>query len=219
MVGAAPYRHVEQRCHVRPDPRRFAVDARSHRRPGRESGHHTRRDTRARDRIVLEGVDPELAVARGAAYYARARRSGGLRIRGGIAQSYYIGIERAELAVPGVAPRVDAVCVAPFGLEEGSEVQLDRAFGIVLGEPVSFRFFGSSSRHDDEVGSTAKLRDLSELPPIETTLDGEAGEVAHVKLVVRVTEVGTLEIQAVDATKDRRWNLSFNLSSKVRGTL
>lgn len=168
---------------------------------------------------VLEGVDPELAVARGAAYYARARRSGGLRIRGGIAQSYYIGIERAELAVPGVAPRVDTVCVAPFGLEEGSEVQLERAFGIVLGEPVSFRFFGSSSRHEDEVGASAKLRDVSELPPIETILDGEAGEVAHVKLVVRVTEVGTLEIQAVDAAKDRRWNLSFNLSSKVRGPL
>ena len=68
-------------------------------------------------------LDPELAVARGAAYYARARRSGGLRIRGGIAQSYYIGIERAELAVPGMPARMDAVCVAP-----GSASDLASAF-------------------------------------------------------------------------------------------
>ncbi|MEM6296828.1 MAG: Hsp70 family protein, partial [Myxococcota bacterium] len=116
---------------------------------------------------MLEGVDPELAVARGAAYYARARRSGGLRIRGGLSQSYYIGIERAELAVPGVPPRMDAVCVAPFGLEEGSTVALERTFGIVLGEPVSFRFFGSPVRHD-EVGAKTKLNTVQELAPIET---------------------------------------------------
>ena len=96
-------------------------------------------------------------MARGAAYFARARRTGGLRIRGGLSQSYYIGIERAELAVPGVPPRMDAVCVAPFGLEEGSEVELQRTFGIVLGEPVSFRFFGSPTRHD-ELGAKAPLR-------------------------------------------------------------
>jgi molecular chaperone DnaK (HSP70) len=166
---------------------------------------------------VLEGVDPELAVARGAAYYARARRSGGLRIRGGIARSYYVGIERAELAVPGMAPRVDAVCVAPFGLEEGSEAQLDRAFGIVLGEPVSFRFFASTSRQDDEVGSKARIKEVLELPPIETTLDGEAGEIAHVRLGVRVSEVGTIEIIAADQASERRWQLSFNLDAEVRG--
>ncbi len=166
---------------------------------------------------VLEGVNPELAVARGAAYYARARRNGGLRIRGGIARSYYIGIERAELAVPGMAPRVDAVCVAPFGLEEGSESQLDRSFGIVLGEPVSFRFFASTSRQQDEVGHKARLKDVHELAPIETTLDGEAGEVAHVRLSVHVTEVGTIEIVAVDQGSDRRWKLSFNLDVEARG--
>ncbi len=160
---------------------------------------------------VLQGVDPELAVARGAAYYARARRTGGLRIRGGIAQSYYIGIERAELAVPGIPPRVDAVCVAPFGLEEGSEVRLDRSFGIVLGEPVSFRFFGSPSRPDDALGATARVAQVHELSPIETTLDGNLGDVVEVRLNVRVTEVGTLEVSAVDVASERRWNLSFNV--------
>ncbi|MCR9164217.1 MAG: Hsp70 family protein [Nannocystaceae bacterium] len=163
---------------------------------------------------VLEGVDPELAVARGAAYYARARRSGGLRIRGGLSQSYYIGIERAELAVPGVPPRMDAVCVAPFGLEEGSEVELQRTFGIVLGEPVSFRFFGSPTRHD-ALGTKAPLREVSELAPIQTTLDGEAGTVVEVRLRVRATEVGTLDIEAVPvdpAVADTSgWALRFDV--------
>lgn len=165
---------------------------------------------------VLEGIDPELAVARGAAYFARARRTGGLRIRGGLSQSYYIGIERAELAVPGVPPRMDAVCVAPFGLEEGSEVELQRTFGIVLGEPVSFRFFGSPTRHD-ELGAKAPLRQVSELAPIQTTLDGEAGTVVEVRLRVRATEVGTLDIKAVPVDPAGAGALGWDLSFDVRG--
>lgn len=165
---------------------------------------------------VLEGVDPELAVARGAAYFARARRTGGLRIRGGLSQSYYIGIERAELAVPGVPPRMDAVCVAPFGLEEGSEVELQRTFGLVLGEPVSFRFFGSPTRHD-ELGAKAPLRQVAELAPIQTILDGEPGKVVEVRLRVRVTEVGTLDVKAVPVDPAAAGALGWDLRFDVRG--
>ena len=164
---------------------------------------------------VLEGIDAELAVSHGAAYYARARREGGVRIRGGTAQAYYVGIERSELAVPGIPPRVDAVCVAPFGMEEGSEVVLPQAFGLVVGEPVSFRFFGSSSRRDDAVGTTTAPTELTELAPIETAFEGEAEEIVQVKLHARVTEVGTLELSAVEqnAADDaaRRWKLSFDV--------
>lgn len=160
---------------------------------------------------VLEGTDAELAVCRGAAYYAQSRRHGGLRIRGGTAQAHYIGIERAELAVPGIPPRVDAVCVAPFGMEEGTEVELDQVFGLVLGEPVSFQFFGSAGREDDTVGAVVKPSDVTELSPLETTLEGTDGEVVHVKLHARVTEVGTLELSAVEDGSSRRWKLSFNV--------
>ncbi len=160
---------------------------------------------------VLEGSDPDLAVCRGAAYYARVRREGGVRIRGGTAQAHYVGIERAELAVPGIPPRIDAVCVAPFGMEEGTEVGLDQPFGLVLGEPVSFRFFGSSSRKDDRVGTVVDPDELTELAPIETTLEGPPGEVVQVRLHARVTEVGTLELSAVEDGADRRWKLSFDV--------
>ncbi len=160
---------------------------------------------------VLEGSDAELAVCRGAAYYAQARRHGGLRIRGGTAQAHYVGIERAELAVPGIPPRIDAVCVAPSGMEEGSEVQMSQAFGLVLGEPVSFRFFGSASRKDDKVGSVVDPSELTELSPIETTLEGPDGQIVHVRLHARVTEVGTLELSAVEEGSSQRWKLSFNV--------
>ena len=160
---------------------------------------------------VLEGTDAELAVCRGAAYYAQARRHGGVRIRGGTAQAHYIGIERAELAVPGIPPRIDAVCVAPFGMEEGSEVSLDQVFGLVLGEPVYFRFFGSAAREQDAIGAVVDPNGLTELSPIETTLEGTHGQVVHVKLHARVTEVGTLELSAVEEGAARRWKLSFNV--------
>jgi molecular chaperone DnaK (HSP70) len=176
---------------------------------------------------VLEGTDAELAVSHGAAYYAQVRREGGVRIRGGTAQAYYVGIERAELAVPGIPPRVDAVCVAPFGMEEGSEVALPQPFGLVVGEPVSFRFFGSSTRRDDEVGTTTSPAQLTELAPIETTLavlrmpDASApapaaetspvGEIVQVRLHAHVSEVGMLELSAVEDGTDRRWKLSFDV--------
>jgi molecular chaperone DnaK (HSP70) len=164
---------------------------------------------------VLEGADAELAVSHGAAYYALARREGGVRIRGGTVQAYYVGIERAELAVPGIPPRVDAVCVAPFGMEEGTEVALPQPFGLVVGEPVSFQFFGSSTRRDDEVGTVATPAQLTELAPIETTLEPPEGQpegqVVQVRLHARVTEVGTLELSAVEDGAERRWKLSFDV--------
>ena len=61
---------------------------------------------------MLEGRhDLDHAVARGAAYYGWAKHRGGLRIRGGTARSYYVGIETAGLAVPG-APRRSGPCAS-----------------------------------------------------------------------------------------------------------
>ncbi|MCA9524922.1 MAG: Hsp70 family protein [Myxococcales bacterium] len=160
---------------------------------------------------VLDGDQPDLAVSRGAAWYARVRREGGLRIRGGTARSYYVGVERAELAVPGIPPQVDALCIAPFGMEEGSEVTLPELFGLFVGEPAAFQFFGSSTRRSDEVGTVVDPRELEELSPIETTLAGEDTGVVPVRLHARVTEVGTLDLSAVAEADARRWRLSFNV--------
>lgn len=160
---------------------------------------------------VLEGTDPDLAVCRGAACYAHAREKGGVRIKGGTARAYYIGVERAELAVPGIPPRVDALCVAPFGMEEGAEVELPETFGLRLGDGAAFRFFGSSTRRDDQVGTVVDPAELEELAPIETTLEGGEGTVVPVRLNALVTEVGTLDLALVEEGSGRRWKLSFNV--------
>jgi molecular chaperone DnaK (HSP70) len=76
---------------------------------------------------LLEGADLDLAVARGAAYYGYVKRGQGVRIRGGTARAYYIAIESAMPAVPGLEPPVQALCVAPFGMEEGTEAELAAA--------------------------------------------------------------------------------------------
>ena len=57
----------------------------------------------------LAGTDLDQAVARGAAYYGLVRRGKGVRIRGGTARAYYIGVETAAPAVPGMSPPLQSV--------------------------------------------------------------------------------------------------------------
>jgi hypothetical protein len=168
----------------------------------------------------LEGADLDLAVARGAAYYGFVRRGGGVRIRGGTAQAYYVGVESALPAVPGIAPPVQALCVAPFGMEEGSAADLPpQEFGLVVGEPVRFRFFGSSVRRQDQVGTRLDQWDgeeLQELGEIEVTLPADArtsGEIVPVKLRAAVSEAGTLRLEAIPREGDERWQVEFDVRS------
>src|SRR5690606_26682217 len=73
---------------------------------------------------TLSGVDLDLAVARGAACYGRSAATGkGIRIRGGTARAYYVGVEAAVPAVPGIEPPISLMCVAPFGMEEGTRAE------------------------------------------------------------------------------------------------
>ncbi|MEO1898368.1 MAG: Hsp70 family protein, partial [Methylococcales bacterium] len=167
---------------------------------------------------LLEGADLDLAVAQGAAYYGIVRQGKGVRIKGGTAASYYVGVESAMPAVPGLAPEVEALCIAPFGMEEGStEVLSDNEFGLVIGEPVRFRFFASHSRREDKVGMRLDYwtdEELQELDEIEITLpeDGrQQGQVVPVHLSATVTEVGTLELHAVSQRDEHRWKIEFEV--------
>src|SRR5262249_58239823 len=128
----------------------------------------------------------------------------GTGIRGGRARAYYGGIERGVPAVPGREPPITALCLAPFGMEEGTEAKLPpHELGVVVGEPVRFRFFGSSVRREDQAGTELeawKDGELDELSPIEVTLPAEGrheGDVVPVRLHASVTEVGTLLLEAI----------------------
>lgn len=151
----------------------------------------------------LPGADYDLAVAKGAAIYARSRATGGIRIRGGTARAFYVGIEAAAPAVPGIEPPVSALCVAPFGMEEGSRARVPSGeIGLVVGEKVRFRFFGSSVRRSDVVGASLERwseGELEELSPIEATVPASAGapgDFLPVTLASEVTAIGTLRVIA-----------------------
>jgi hypothetical protein len=169
---------------------------------------------------ILEARDLEHAVARGAAYYGKARRGRGVRIRSGASRTYYIGIESAMPAVPGMEAPLKALCVVPFGMEEGTEATIpDREFGLVVGEPAEFRFLSSSVRKQDHAGSLLEDwgADLEELSPLEVTLklDGQQGTVVPVRLETRVTELGTLEVWCVSRDGTQRWKLELNIREKT----
>lgn len=170
--------------------------------------------------VALEGEDLMHAVARGAAHYGRVRQQGGVRIRGGVAHSYYIGIESAMPAVPGLAAPMKALTVVPFGMEEGTGAVVPRReFALQVGEPAEFRFFSSAARKTDAVGEMLEEipAELEELAPIEVCLEGEAGQVVRVALETRVTETGVLELwcasqaPAGSPNAGKRWKLEFQV--------
>ncbi len=174
-----------------------------------------------RDVRVLAGADLDLAVALGAAHYGQVRRGKGVRIRGGTARAYYIGIESAMPAIPGFAPPVKALCVAPQGLEEGSTVELpDDELGLVVGETSMFRFFAAATRKDDQAGALidADSPGLVELDPVEKQVDADgerrAGDLVPVKLEAHVTEVGTLELWCGARDGQGRWKLEYSVRER-----
>ncbi len=161
----------------------------------------------------LAGADLDLAVARGAAYYGWVKAGHGIRIRGGTARSYYVGVESSMMAVPGFTPPVKALCVAPFGMEEGTQADVPpQEFGLVVGEPTRFRFFSSSTRRDDKVGDLLDdATSLEELPPIETALEGSGGALVPVNIQAAVTELGALEVRCLERSGKGRWKLELNV--------
>jgi len=170
---------------------------------------------------MLGGADLDLAVARGAAYYSYVRRGAGVRIRGGTARSYYVAIESSMPAIPGMEPPIQALCVAPFGMEEGGEIELpNQEFGLVVGEPVQFRFFGSSVRRQDQIGDLLdfwapdELQELNEIRATLSTEGRQSGDVVQVKLHAMATESGTLELLAV-AQDGQRWKVEFDVRTEA----
>ena len=168
---------------------------------------------------LLEGEhDLDHAAARGAAYYGWVKQRGGVRIRGGTARSYYVGIETAGLAVPGAPRPLRALCVAPFGMEEGTRIDVPGdEIGLIVGQSAQFRFFSSSTRRHDKAGdvlSSWSPDDIQETDSLETVLPAdeitEEGYVP-VRFQSHVTELGVLELWCVNAQANRRWKLEFSV--------
>ncbi|MBN1418447.1 MAG: Hsp70 family protein [Planctomycetes bacterium] len=166
---------------------------------------------------MLEADNLDLAVAHGAAYYGLVLRGEGVRIRGGAARAYYVGVEGGvEGGGEGGEPL--ALCVAPRGMEEGQEHAVEgRSLTVLANRPVRFPFYGSSVRAGDRPGDLVRVErgSVFALPPIQTVLRfgrrrREEAEVP-VRLRAHLTEVGTLELWCDAERTEHRWRLQFDL--------
>lgn len=172
---------------------------------------------------TLEGnEDLDYAVARGAAYYGAVKEGNGVRIRGGTARSYYIGVETAGPAIPGAPRPLRARCVVPFGMEEGSSVTVPgEEIGLIVGEPAQFRFFSSSVRKHDQPGDVLERwteEELLETDSLEATLPpssaaqaAEEEEFVPVRFESKITELGVFELWCVSTVTGERWKLEFSV--------
>jgi molecular chaperone DnaK (HSP70) len=175
-----------------------------------------------RQPAVLESVDLDLAVARGAAYYGLVRRGRGVRIGGGAARSYYLGAARGG-AAHGVskAGSIVALCLVQRGMQEGEEVEIsDPPLEVQANRAVSFPLYASSTRLHDRAGQlvTAEPDSLTALPPIRTVLRfGKklAVRTIPVHIVARLTEIGTLEVWCRSLGTEHRWRLQFQLRDQA----
>lgn len=162
--------------------------------------------------------DLDHAVARGAAYYGWAKEHGGVRIRGGTPRSYYVGIETAGLAIPGAPRPLRALCVVPRGMEEGTSIDVPSGeFGLVVGEPATFRFFSSATRKSDQPGELLSQwsdEELVETDPLEATLPADEtldSDYVPVCFQSRITELGVFELWCCGTTSSHRWKLEFSV--------
>jgi hypothetical protein len=168
--------------------------------------------------LVLTNPSLDLAVAWGAAYFAFLKQTGGRRIGGGIARSYYLGIQ-AETATPQAAT---VLCVVPQRLEEGQEIALPKPeLELAIGQPVLFPLYTSTVRGQDRPSDVLEVRpeQLAQLPPLHTVLRGgkrSGVRSVPVTLAARVTEIGTLELWCVAKDGNNRWRLEFNVRDVVK---
>ena len=160
----------------------------------------------------LHNPHPELAVARGAAYYGLVRQGLGVRVGSGSPRTYYVGVGESQSAGAQTA-----VCLVPRGTEEGYTALLDDLdYEARTNQPVEFQILASSTRTGDEQGQVVELLpgEATELPPIRTVLRyGRSGEASTlpVTLGVHLTEVGTLALYCASRQTDHRWQLQFDV--------
>jgi hypothetical protein len=182
--------------------------------------------------LRLTNPSLDLAVAWGASAYAWLRYTGGRRVGGGTARSYYIGIETTPsdsgnhgvTAPPAKSSQsIHVLCVVPQGLSEGSEIELhEPVLQLALGQPVQFPLYTSTVRPHDRPGQVLELspNQLLRLPPLQTVLRGgkrSAGtKQVPVTLSAKNTEIGTLELFCVARDGNNRWRLEFNVRALVQ---
>ena len=158
----------------------------------------------------LESADFSLAVSQGAAYYGLARRGEAVRVKGGIANAYFLEVAAQD------GKRL--LCVMPRDTDEGVVRQLSDTFLLQANTPVSFPLHASATRLEDKLGDVVEdSDDITPLPPLQTILRfGRKTDKTDLKVTLssQLNEIGTLDVWCETVDKSHRFPLSFVL----RGT-
>jgi hypothetical protein len=103
-------------------------------------------------------------------------------------------------------------------MEEGTAIDVpSREVGLIVGQPVSFRFFASAVRKEDKPGQLLKWWDEDELletAPMELLLQAEAVPeegFIPVHFHSKLTELGVFELWCHSVRDNQRWKLEFNV--------
>lgn len=168
---------------------------------------------------TLPSYHLDLAVARGAAYYGKARRGLGVRIGGGLARGYYLVLNIKEQDGNLVQK---ALTLLPRGSEEGDTFEPKNSFFLTPNTPVSFQLCTSHVRLHDLSGDLIDIDPLEMqfLPPIHTILRfgrrqaiDASQEKIPVHIQIKLTPIGTLEINLLAQKTTHQWNLEFQLKT------
>lgn len=162
----------------------------------------------------LSSASLDLAVARGAAYYGKAKRGQGVSIGGGLPRSYYLEVDVHE---EGQLKR-KALTLLARGSQEGLEYHPDHIFELRPNTPVAFHLLTSHVRLHDAPGEviSVKEEEMQKLTPITTILrfgkgkgESQNEQVVPVKLGIKLTAVGIIELWLESKTTSHKWNLEF----------
>ncbi len=177
---------------------------------------------------ILESQSLDLAVSRGAAYFALVRRNEGLEIAEGVridarlARSYFLMIQT-------LPPLVMCVMAASSQTLQ-HHVFESQPFEVQIGRPVQFPLYYSSTRLNEAAGEIVALdlEAMLPLPLLQTVLQGtRRGRAASVSAVLesQLSEIGTLQLylqqqansasEISDSNSAQRWKLEFDLRSTV----
>ncbi len=143
------------------------------------------------------------------------RRGEGVKITAELARTYYVGFE-------GDAAKPQAVCLVPARAELGEDIELaSPSFDLLVGQPVEFPLWSSSTRLTDEPGKIVPIdhEQMKSLAAIRTVLKVKRRQdrgTIQVRLGARLTEIGTLQLWCSEAAGERRWRLEFDVRSATQ---
>lgn len=167
----------------------------------------------------LASPNLDLAVARGAAYYGKVRRGLGVAIGGGLPRTYYLKIDVKDTSGK-ITSR--ALTLLPRGSQEGRVFQPTQNFALRPNTPVAFYLLTSHVRLQDKEGDLVHIDpiEMQILPPIQTILrfgrkqvQSEVESTLPVRLGIRLTVIGTVELWLESQASEHKWQLEFQLRS------